>query len=193
MAATSIFNRLQDIAAKSQLTLYPVMDGFYAVASDRAMMREFLSKVFLRLARYFVYTKENEHRFLTKCSVAFGDVIHGREIPDSASDVLKQHPSHKDSVLLGMPVVYASQTEPRAPPFGVFVHDSARDLLDPWETKLSHVWWRWFKSGDSVAKDLRKALNEYFDWCEKRAGAIDYDIARINAHRRQAEEYLVDA
>jgi hypothetical protein len=101
---------------------------------------------------------------------------------------------YKDSILLGMPMVFASQTEPLAPPFGVYVHASADKFLSAPERKLSHVWWPWFQpAACPEAQALRSELRSYFDWCEAHAGAIDYDPARIRVHRDQAAQYLVDA
>ncbi|MDA3936940.1 MAG: hypothetical protein PF636_08845 [Actinomycetota bacterium] len=177
--------------------LYPVMDGVYVVTPDRDEMRTFLSAVYTRLAICLTTTAQHEHRFLPKCAVAHGPVIHGSDVNPAASAVFQRttdNERYKDSVLLGMPMVYAAQCEPLAPPFGVYVHASAPDFLEPQERKQSHVWWHWFEPGQSQeAQDLRNALPLYFDWCDARAGAIDYDPARIRVHRAQSEQYLVDA
>lgn len=181
-------------APRQNIRLYPVMDGVFIVTPSRDELRAFLMEVFVRLADLFVTTQQNEHRFLVKCSVAFGGVIHGSQVPPNVSNVFQQHHAYKDSILLGMPVVYAVQGEPRAAPFGVFVHDSARDFLFAAERKRSHIWWSWFLPGQNQkAQALRGALPDYFSWCEARAGAIDYEESRIRSHRRQADQYLVDA
>jgi len=181
-------------APGQHVTLYPVMDGVFIVTPNREEMRSFLSEVFSRLADLFTNTTQNEHRFLVKCAVAFGGVIHGQNVPANVSNIFQQHQAYKDSILLGMPIVYAVQGEPRAAPFGVFVHESARDFLEQTERKRSHVWWPWFDPGQNQsAQALRGALPDYFDWCEERAGAIDYDYNRIRAHRHYADQYLVDA
>lgn len=182
--------------ADPAVRLYPVMDGLYVVTSDRTKMRAFLKAVFLRLADCFCSTTENEHRFLVKCAVAKGPVIHGSDIGIAASPVFgqsSQNEQYKDSILLGMPMVLAVQSEPQAPPFGVYVHSSASDLLTSTERKHSHIWWHWFSAGNNQAQLLRAALPDYFTWCERRAGAIEYDGSRIRAHRDQVTQYLVDA
>lgn len=181
-------------APRENLSLYPVMDGVFVVAQDRFELRRFLTMVIARLADLFVGTPDNEHRFLVKCSIAFGGVIHGRDIPVATSYSFKDNGEYKDSILLGMPMVNAVQGEPRAAAFGVFVHDSAGEFLSPPERKRSHVWWPWFLPDQrDCAKALRIALPEYFAWCEDRAGALDYDPSRIRLHRQQAAQYLVDA
>ena len=181
----------------ADVRLYPVMDGVYIAASEKEELRSFLRSVFVRLAVLFTSTTENRHRFLAKCAVAYGPIIHGADIDAHASPIFAENTAnttYKDSILLGMPMVFALQTESLAPPFGVAIHDSARDFFEPSERKWSHVWWPWFPfSTCQEAKSLRSALKEYFDWCEKRAGAIDYEPTRIMAHRAQAEQYFVDA
>jgi hypothetical protein len=176
---------------RNSIRLYPVMDGLYVVAVTRTDLRAFLSDVFVRLANLFVRTDLNQHRFIPKCAVAYGGVIHGSDVPEQCSNVLRANESYKSSVLLGMPVVHAVETEQRSAPFGVAVHESARSFLEVHERARSHTWWPWYTPFVDVARNLRGALSEYFDWCGARAGAIDYDVGRIQAHRRMAQEYFV--
>lgn len=176
------------------MILYPVMDGVYCVSADKNEIRIFLSNVFERLACLFNKEAKPQHQFLVKGAVAFGPVIHGSQINAGASNTLDGANPYKDSILIGMPMVFAVQSEPHAPPFGVFVHESARSLLEQYELKKSHCWWPWFSPKRSEqAKLLRSKLPKYFAWCEQRAGAIGYDISRIHAHKAQAAQYLVDA
>jgi len=176
------------------MTLYPVMDGVYVVSRDIYMMKTFLSNVFLRLANLFNYTDQHEHQFLVKGAIAFGPVIHGSDILAASSTTLAGSPQYRDSILMGMPMVFALQSEPLAPPFGIFVQDSAHQILTSQERKHSHCWWPWFCVGTKQeAHLLKQNIPKYFSWCEERAGAIDYDMNRIKIHKAQAEQYLVDA
>jgi len=179
----------------SLIRLYPVMDGVYVVAQSRDEMRAFLAAVFMRLAGMFVRETVNEHRCLLKCAVAYGPVIHGTDIGADSSSIFQQETIYKNTVLLGMPMVYAVESEHLAPPLGIYVHTSAGDLISPKERKRSHVWWPWFpidQSASGEVKSLRDALEAYFKWCEERSGVIDYAAARIAAHRAQARQYFVD-
>lgn len=175
--------------------LYPVMDGAYVVSNDDGILRTFLASVFRRLAENFIAEEQPEHQFLTKASVAFGPVIHGRDIPGKACWTLEKNTQCRNAVLLGMPMVLAVGTERLAPPFGVYIDHSASRFLTTQERKCSSVWWTWFQRGDKdrVALELQTSLEKYFDWCSARAGAIDYDPSRIRAHRDSAAQYLVNA
>ncbi|MCL4553946.1 MAG: hypothetical protein M1617_06345 [Actinobacteria bacterium] len=188
---------LEDSTNYPGLRLYPVMDGVYVVTESRSQMRDFLAGAFRRLAHCHASEPQQEHRFLVKCAVAYGPVIHGSDVSAAASAVFQQSPqnaAYKDSILIGMPVVFAAQSERQAPPFGVFVHESAAEYLTPAERKRSHIWWEWYVPGTSPeAQALKTQLPTYFDWCEQRAGLLDYDLSRIRAHRLAAAQYLDDA
>lgn len=196
VTANFIF-KLHVVALEEQqgtIKLYPVMDGIYVVSPKKGELQSFLSAVYSRLARLFVGTLNPEHQFLVRGAVGWGPVIHGSDIRASASPVIKAFPAYRDSILMGMPMIFALQGEPLAPPFGLFIHESAGQFLDERERKRSHRWWHWFPAKtDATAQALRGALPAYFDWCEARAGAIDYEVGRIHAHRTQADQYLVDA
>lgn len=179
---------------KIAIKLYPVMDGVYIVGTDQNEMRMYLAAVHERLAGCFSTEKNNEHRFLVKCSIAYGPVIHGEGLDKGASNVLAGNRPYTNSILLGMPMVFAVRSEPGAPPFGVFVHPTAEDFMTAKEKKWSHTWWPWFELGKNrTAQGLKTSLPDYFKWCEERAGVIDYPRDRIKVHKAQAEEYLVDA
>jgi hypothetical protein len=198
LAVTGNFIFKLHVAALEELRpgikLYPVMDGMYITTPDRNEMRTFLSDVFQRLAILFNGTTDNQHRFLLKAAVAYGPVIHGANVTPNAQSILSQNTHHKDSMLLGMPMIYAHISEPEAPPFGVCVHNSASSFLDQAERKWSQIWWPWFPlHTNAQAQSLRTNLPGYFDWCNKRAGVIGYELSRIAVHKAQADHYFVDA
>lgn len=114
---------------RTDLRLYPVMDGVYFVTSDQRALFRFLQQVFGRLASEFVETTEMRHRFLVRGALACGPVVHGFQLPESASATLAAHPEYQSSVLLGLPMIQAYLAERLAPPFSVYVHESAELLL----------------------------------------------------------------
>jgi hypothetical protein len=72
-------------APRNELILYPVMDGIYVVSAQQRPMREFLEHLMTRTADLFVSTPEMQHRFLVKGALAYGPVIHGRDVTAQAS------------------------------------------------------------------------------------------------------------
>ncbi|WP_424664375.1 hypothetical protein [Candidatus Binatus sp.] len=182
-------------APQKDLVLYPIMDGIYVVAKNRKAIRDFLEYVFTRTADVFVSTPAMHHRFIVKGALAYGPIIHGGNVPDAASPkTLSKDPKYKSAILLGIPVVQASQSEPKAPPFGVFVHESARAFAPAGEKPFQHVWWSWFqtKEWNPLAVELSTELDRYFTWCEARSEAIEYDPERIEHHRRMTKQFFSD-
>lgn len=171
--------------------LYPVMDGLYAATPVAEDMRQFLSRLFARSAAHFLHKEDPEHRFIPKAAVAFGRVVHGEDVSPEASHVLEGNPTYRQSILIGEPMVRAYLHERITPPFGVGVDVSASDFLTGPERKLSHVWWAWYAENHAaLAADLDSRLSQHYDWCEARAGAIDYPMERLRVHRQQAGQFL---
>lgn len=181
------------LRARSQnVILYPVMDGFYASSANQDSILTLLRVVFQGVAQEF--NKSNQkHRFIIRGAVAFGPVIHGQDIPPKASRIMGKNKPYRDNVLLGLPMVQASTTEKSAPPFGIFVHESARTFSPDGEKPLSHIWWKWWKWGEKNVGTwykLRKELESYYEWCTSGGGDGGYDPARISAHRTLARQYF---
>jgi len=184
-----------EASESEEIHLYPMMDGVYAVSNSKQTLLTFLEKVFSAMA---VDIKENineEHyKYVVKASIAFGPVVHGEDIPSEASNVLE--PNYNGSILLGMPMVQAYQSEQEAPPFGVYIHESARAFAPDSEAPFNHYWWEWFhphgKDYDfhELAENLCQNLKSYYDWCEKNHNKIGYQIKKIKSHRDLCEEYL---
>lgn len=179
-------------ARETNMTLYPVMDGVYATTKDRSEALGFLTAAFTALAAVFVHEKNNRHRFLVKAALAYGPVLHGSQVPKAACHVLDANPGHRDAILLGMPMIQAYTSERLAAPFGVFVHESARAFAPVGVGSIHQVWWHWYQSGKD-AQHLAAELEKFFTWCALRPNSLLYGADRIEAHRRQAAEYFVDA
>ena len=177
-------------APNQNVKMYPVMDGFYASAANQKDILDFLNSVMGAIANVFINEASMEHRFLAKGALAFGPLIHGNAIPNAASPALHGNQQYRDSLLLGMPMVQANTCERLAPPFGIYVHESARTFSPPGDKPINFIWWKWRNPNDPVWGQLRTALDNYFDWCEKRAGAIEYELSRIDAHRTMARQYV---
>jgi hypothetical protein len=172
--------------------IYPVMDGFYAAAPNRYQMQSFLRNVFKSVAEEFNATVEPHHRFMIRGGLAFGPVIHGHDVGQCATE-LGNNLSYANSVLLGMPMVQAHLSERDAPPFGVFVHESARVFAPDGTEPLHWIWWKWKNNDDSATwAALKGQLIAHLQWCKARAQAILYSLDRIDAHEKMVEQYFQD-
>jgi hypothetical protein len=182
---------------RGNICLYPVMDGVYFVTNDHSALFRFLRRVFGCLAREFVETAEMRHRYLVRGALACGPVVHGFQLPEGASDVLLNHPRYRDSILVGLPMIQAYLTERLAPPFSIYVHESARAFAPEVRRPIRATWWRWFATPvddrwPDLAPQLRDALRDYFAWCEARASEIGYDVESIKKHRLLTDQYFAD-
>lgn len=180
-------------ASNTGVSLYPVMDGLYLSSSNQQTMLDFLRSVFSNIAEVFVDETENLHRFIIRGALAFGPVIHGAAVPASISNAFGSTVGgqYKNAILLGMPMVQSHLGEKNAPPFGLFVHESARAFAPPTTMPLHHVWWRWVQpSTGALWNAVPLALNDYFEWCRNRADSILYDRQRIDAHAELARQYF---
>ena len=181
-------------APRQGVRLYPVMDGAYVTSPTQDAMTDFLRDVYARLAGVFVSAGSPLYQCVIKGALSYGPVIHGADLPSAASYTLDNNPEYRGSILLGMPMVQAVQSELKAPPFGVFVHESARSFAPPGARPFNNVWWSWsVPNHRRLASDLRAELGKYYDWCEARASMIEYEPDRIRSHRRMVAEYFVDA
>lgn len=173
-------------------TIYPVMDGFYVTSSTKGVIEHFLRSILHTLADEFINTQENRHKFVIKGALAYGPVVHGREIPQQASRSIASNPEYAKTLLLGMPMVQANGSEPLAPAFGIYVHESARSFSPTNEQPFRARWWHWESPTNPKLRDLKKSLTDYYIWCSKRAGSLEYKPERINAHKLMMEHYLAD-
>jgi hypothetical protein len=172
--------------------IYPLLDGMYITSKRKQPLLGFLHGVFSRVAIDFVAQEENQHRFIIKSAVAFGPVLHGSDIPKEASWELGGHEAHRNALLLGIPVIQAYQSERKAPPYGVYIHESARSFAPEGEKPLPYVWWKWFRAGDGINRRLHDAIIDYYSWCKSNSYALSYEKDRLDEHEQMAKEYLAD-
>lgn len=177
-------------ATKKGITLYPVMDGFYAASASRNQMLAFLRDVYASVAEEFNSTGEHFHRFVIRGGLAFGPVIHGTGVGQCAQE-LKTNTAYSNSVLLGLPMVQAHLSEREAPPFGVFVHESARTFAPSGSEPLHWIWWVWKDvQSATIWEALRTQLVAYLTWSEERSHAIGYSADRVKVHKEMVKQYF---
>jgi hypothetical protein len=174
------------------LELFPIIDGLYVAAEDSGTLMFFMSHVLRTMAAEFLMV-ENKERSIVRGAVSYGPVILGRESKEGA-EILKES-DYCHQILLGMPLLQAYVAERLAPPFGIYIRESARAFAPTDAEPFRTIFWRWWlidKVALQVALQLPKKIEEYFDWCRNHAAEIEYSVDRIDAHRELARAYLVD-
>ena len=175
---------------------YPVMDGVYITATSRQELQNALFHIFSELGRLFVSEIKFQHQFLVKAAIAYGPVIHGKDISDDVNPAIAKDESYKNSLLIGLPMIQAITGEQKAPPFGVFIHESARTFHPDGEDSFSFKWWKWYLHNTSdwtfdETENLHTKITQYFSNCKNQSIFLEYPIDRIDAHLKAAEEYFL--
>lgn len=177
---------------RSDIRLYPVMDGAYITSKTRGALVSLLEGAMVRMAITFVREPAPFHRFLPRGAIAYGCVYHGMDLPDKANYILANNSEIRDAILMGIPVAEAYAEEGTAPPFGIAVHSSARMFAPPGGHPFRFIWIDWFRRQAQHLQpaDLLCKLDEYFDWQADHHNMTGYSPESIKKHRALAREFI---
>ena len=174
-----------------ELEINPVMDGVYGYIKDRVLLQSCLADILERLAKVFVLEHMPSSRFMVRAGVACGPLIPGASLA-AGSLILQKNKRYLGGTAIGMGISHAYEAESSAPPFGVYIHESARAFAPrkegnyPYQVNL----WRWFNEDTTLTWAIRRTLVEHFDWLEKNPVAAQYDLEAMRRHKNLAIEYF---
>ncbi|MDI1336360.1 MAG: hypothetical protein PSU94_09285 [Lacunisphaera sp.] len=174
-----------------ELEINPVMDGVYGYVSNRDLLETCLTEILAGLANVFVQERVPSSRFMVRAGVAFGPLIPGSSLA-AGSTILQQNTRYLGGTAIGMGISHAYEAEGLAPPFGVYIHESARAFAPrrkdayPYRVNL----WRWFENEDALTWATRRTLVHHFDWLEKNSVSAQYDLDAMRRHKSLAIEYF---
>jgi hypothetical protein len=202
--ASNFIFKLHILAVKNgnqALRLYPVMDGIYVTCPDQDVILEFLSRTYHDCAEEFIKTpqKKFEHKFLIRGALAYGPIIHGSTLPagifqqpNGPLHAIASNAKYLSALLIGIPMVQSHEYERQAPPFGIFVHESARSFSPPLPAKPIHFrWWKWgYRFNSAYWPKMKKELANYFSHCMNSRFSIDYEKEKIEMHSEKANQYF---
>jgi hypothetical protein len=176
----------------NDIIAYPCMDGAYISVKTKKTLFQFLNRVFERSANEFIIEDSNYHKFIIRASVAYGPIIHGRDITKNVTNKFDGKDQYKQAILLGSPMIQAYSSENNAPPFGIYIHESARVFAPKEDTPFTYTWYYWLKyaSDAKVKNDFKEKLFSYFEWAKKNSIKIDYPIERIEHHIKMVEQFF---
>lgn len=179
---------------RNRLEMYPMMDGVYAVSESKEALQRLLESIFVSLGEDMVDAEEIHHVLAIRAAIAYGPIIEGNHV-NGYNDIL-EGTDHQQRTMVGLPIVQSFLSEGKAPPFGVFIHESARAFAPDREDPFQFVWWKWFRSNhdeynyEELALDIRQRLGEYYRWGRQNSKRIGYSEDKIDEHERLAEQYL---
>ena len=174
-----------------KLEINPVMDGVYGFVKDRVLLQNCLADILERLAHVFIHEHLSISRFMVRAGVAYGPIVPGITLAAGAK-ILQQNKRYLGGTALGMGISHAYEAESFAPPFGVYIHESARAFAP--ETDGSYPYhvnlWRWSNFDNALSWALRRTLLAHFEWLEKNPVAALYDLEAMRRHKALAVEYF---
>lgn len=178
-------------APKTTLTIYPVMDGIYAAGQNQSEILEFLRSIFTQVSNEFCLTPKEHHKFMIRGGLSYGPTYHGKSFGKSTSPILTQNQGHRDALLMGMAVIQAYLSESSAPPFGLFIHESARAFSPEGQLPIPHSYWKWVNSNNQTVWTAIKAqLPAYLKWCSENSYLLGYPIEAIMKHTEMSNQYF---
>ena len=92
------------------------------------------------------------------------------------------------SIIAGLPIIQAFQAEHEAPPFGIYIHDSARITSEDYDATFKGRWLHWLDDNFLFTPLLLEKMNSFYSFCQMQASLFDYPKAM--RHYRFFLEYL---
>ena len=197
---TALLENLTD-----NIKIYPMLDGAYVTCKSQKEMTDFITNVFYRLTKHFKNEnsslKRPESSFLVRGALAYGPVVHGRDVNTGKKtappiiDILEENKQYTSNILIGIPVIQAYHAERFAPPYGVYVHESARAFSPEGENGFVWAWHPWFvdhpewEAIDST--NFCKEMIKFFDGQKLLSSFTDYNIDRLQEHQKLFKEMMV--
>lgn len=188
------------------ISRFPMMDGMYIASSNRRVLEDYLRKAFVRLAAEFCAHQGASKRFLVRCGLAYGASVHGSSVKPEAfgdekrngmSDAARRRIDEtRSGILLNAAMVSAVEAEAHAPPFGVFVHESALTLPQTSNARdrgFPSRLWRWWgndAAAEAAARKLAPEVEAHFKEARAKSAELGYPSERADAHHALAKEYF---
>jgi hypothetical protein len=194
ITASIIISRFQKLLAVTksskrnfkQIQIYTVMDGAYITCQNKKILQSYLQHIFSKVAYNFISEEDFFYKFVIKGCISYGLIGKGSEIDDDDF-------SGKDNLVFGLPIIQAYEDEKKAPPFGIFIHQSARalstiekEIYSPYTTR----WFIWFTKNDDIQEKLKSSLKRYFHKSKKLSHALPYEENEIKKHKDLSIQYL---
>lgn len=162
---------------------YPMMDGVYLTATNWTCMEKAIQGIFQGVAQLFIEERVIAHRFVIRGAVAYGQIFQGSSITQETCD---EEIKYSDALMMGMPMIQAFSHEKYAPPFGVFIHESARIVGE-----LQGRYYHWNKKEkNDYSESLRRKIDQYFKWCKNYYNYFEMKPEKIDNYLQLNEEYF---
>jgi hypothetical protein len=180
-----------------------INDGFFLISESRDEIEAIVVLIFARLAGIFIGTPRPQDRFLVRSGIAYGavytadDLIKGTGVKKG-----KKYHDLYENVAFGPPVIHAYKAESNAPPFGIAIHESARNFSEPGHAPFRMTHWLWWQHNSSAVnvgklpalstlKDcLDSELRVHFDWMKATQLFQGLPDGKIEEWKKMCSQYF---
>ena len=173
---------------KGEVNVYPTMDGVYITSTKQAELIKLLNNIYSQVTQLFLREAkkhQHQHQFIIRGAIAYGPVIHGAQIDDSCCSSIAD--DVKQKIVLGPPISQAYVSERLAPPFGIYIHESARSFAPEPSRVLQGPYFYWqFNATQTISREVEG----YFNYCKEYHNYLQLDIEKINHYIELSKEYF---
>jgi len=192
---------IEMIGAHNNIEFFPMNDGVFIVSRRRNHLLNFVNKYMFSLFEIATGRDNKRKRnhefnmdtsFLVKGAISYGPMYYKAGIKE-CNDMLKINDEYTNRLLSGLPMIHAYESENEAPPFGIFVHESARAFHHPEDTPIAYVFWKWWEQLDNpqgIKKMVNEFVVEYLNQCKEFPDAYLFPIQSLEKNIEKAKSYF---
>ena len=183
----TILQSLREFSSNG-IIVYPLMDGAYVTFRNKALLMKLSSSIYYKILELNVKSADYKHWFVLRGGIAHGEIIHGYNVPYSASYEYANSVGYKEKILVGSGMISAYLQDKIAPPMGIALCDNVVNCGDPITDN-----WKWYKGFSASDKyqairEFKDRLPEYYEWLEE--NYPEYPQRKREEHRAKAFEYF---
>lgn len=177
---------LAALGKNKSVKYYPLMDGIFLTCKDNKTLFNVINKIFKHVSDIFVSEEVLSKCFIIRGSISYGKVYHGINISEDICKKLSTNNDYKKTLMVGMPITQAYISERYAPPFGLYIHESARIYKG-----LQGRYYKWFGDYEG-AVELKNKICNYFEFCGKFRKYLELEQDKINEYKQLVDEQFSD-
>ena len=172
-------------AQQGNIISYPLMDGVFITCKNLETLKQTINSIFTEIATMFTQETNFDHKFLIRGALAKGEIIDGCEINNNICKNINELQNYRDALLLGMPMIQAIEAEHYAPPFGIYIHESAREFKN-----LQGRYYQWSVNNIQLQGKLKKHIDNYFKKCSTQYHHLEMEKEKIKLYQELNNEYF---
>jgi hypothetical protein len=185
--------------------IIPVNDGCFILTKRKDIALKIISNLNLLMGYYFIKRNNPWERFPIRISISYGPVVNTEILYHKTKlEKIKNLPDYA----FGPAIIQAYECERNCPPFGVYIHESARAFSNKEDSIFTgkyHRWWFDSKTKSSVSMDtfgnhkinmgrfkdiLKTVLEKHFDWMIENPYLCGIDSIKSLEYKKHSQQYF---